>query len=521
MAETSMSIKENIIKQALDREVFLLKDIFAGEDAKQEVSSIKRECDGFTAIGVKQNTEGFVQWHVPNHNLIDNVHKLTDFRDVYISINSMLSPLRQMRNLRHLHAFWVDLDYYKIKRYKNKSSEEMIEILRKKKLFDDVEPSFFVDSGNGMYIFYLIESATVKALPIWQKIQNSFVEKFSKYGSDKMSADAVHILRLAGTINSKTHRRSRFIFNSEKQFRFEMENEPMRVYTISELSKVMLPALPYSKEQWEEIKNAKRLTKKVILSKKEVSLYNLHTLHYARMNDIEKLQELRGGKCDGLRELLCFLYRYYNCLFVKDPESALANMIDFNDKFTNPLEEKEVIAATRSAEKAYYLWEDTFEEYTSMKERPAMSTFFRKKGCYIYSNKKLIELLDIQEEEMEHLSTIISTRVKNQRSKDYRNEWKKKKSKETLRNDLGLTSRQQSKLDNLKKILQLQQDGLKQKEIAAQVGITQQAVSKLFREYSKGIIDENIIKALHMSNKPKVEVNGEFNNIYDIKDIAN
>lgn len=518
MAESQ--IKDNIIKSTLEKEVFLLKDIFAAQDAKMEVSSIKRQCDGYTAIGLKKQSDHFIQWHVPNKNLIDNVHKLIDFKDVYISINSMLSPLRQMKNLRHLHAFWVDLDYYKIKRYKNKSCEEMIEILRKKKLFKDVEPSFFIDSGNGMYIFYLIESATVKALPIWQKIQNSFVKHFSKYGSDNLSADAVHVLRLAGTINSKTDRRSRFIFNSDKTFRFEQELEPIRVYTISELSKTMLPALPYSKEEWEKVKKAKRLTKKVILSKKEISLYNLHTLHFARMNDIQKLQELRGGECGGLREVLCFLYRYYSCLFVKDPESALANVIDFNNSFKDPLSENEVIKATASAEKAYELWENTFDEYTSLDVKPAMSTFFRKKGCYIYSNRKLIELLEITEDEMDHLSTIISTKIKNKRAKDYRNEWKKKKSKETLRNDLGLTSRQQSKLDNLKKILELREKKMKQKEIATKLNITQQAVSKLLREYKNNTLDPNIIKALNSKNTVANKQSMDLNMVYDIRDIA-
>lgn len=514
------SIKENLIKEALEKDVFLLKDIFAGEDAKTEVKSIKRKCDGFTAIGMKRNKENFIQWHVPNEKLIDNVHKLVDFKDVYISINSMLSPLRQIKNLRHLHAFWVDLDYYKIKRYKNKTSEEMIEILRKKKLFKDVEPSFFVDSGNGMYIFYLIESATVKALPIWQKIQSAFVKHFSKYGSDNLSADAVHVLRLAGTINSKTDRRSRFIFNSDKTFRFEKVKEPMKVYTISELSKVMLPALPYTKEEWDKIKNTKKMTKKIKLSKKEISLYNLHTLHFARLNDIQKLQEIRNGECKGIREVLCFLYRYYSCLFIKDPISALANVIDFNESFKEPLNEKEVIAATASAEKAYRLWEETFEEYMSLEENIAMSTFFRKKGCYIYSNKKLIKLLNISEEEMDSLSTIISTKIKNKRSKDYRNEWKKQNSKEKLRNDLGLTSRQQGKLDNLRAVLDLKEKKMKQKEIAAELKITQQAVSKLLREYKNNLIDKVILNALNINDKPKTYSKDEFNEVYDIRDIA-
>lgn len=508
---------DNAIKSALESNTVYLTDYWHIEDAKKEVASIKRKSDGYTAIGLKDSVEKWVQWHVKNGDLVSSIPKLMHFQDIYISINSMLSPIRQLKNLRHLHAFWVDLDYYKIKRFKNKTSEEMIEILRSKKLFDEVEPSFFIDSGNGMYIFYLIETASMGALPIWQKIQNAFIDKFLKYGSDPLSADAVHVLRLAGTINGKTGRRSRFLFNSEKNFRYEMNDEPLRTYTIDELSKVMLPMLPHTKEEWTKIKEAKRQTKKIKESKKEIALFNLHTLHFARLNDMQNLQRIRNGDCGGLREVMCFLYRYYSCLFIKDSESALINVLDFNSQFRHPLNEKEVIEATRSAEKAYQLWETTFAEYAMSKEVTPINTYFRKAGCYIYSNKKLIELLNIEQEEMEHLSTIINTKEKNRRSKEYRNEWKKEDSKRKRRDDSGLTSRQKSKLNNLIEIIKLRDSGLKQKEIAEKLKITQQAISKLMKEYNNKTLDPNILNALEGSKpeQPKQK------KIPTIKTIAN
>lgn len=516
-------IQGNAIKSALESNTIHLNDYWHLEDAKKEVTSIKRKSDGYTAIGLKDTVEKWVQWHIKNGDLVNSLPKLMHFQDIYISINSMLSPIRQLKNLRHLHAFWVDLDYYKIKRFKNKTADEMIALLRKKKLFDEVEPSFFIDSGNGMYIFYLIETASMGALPIWQKIQTSFIEKFAKYGADPLSADAVHVLRLAGTVNSKTGRRAKFLFNSEKEFRYEMEKESLKIYTIDELSKTMLPLLPHSKEEWVKIKEAKRQTKKIKESKKEIALFNLHTLHFARLNDIQTLQKVRNGDCGGIREVMCFLYRYYSCLFIKDPESALINVLDFNSQFTCPLEEKEVIEATKSAERAYKLWENTFAEYTMLKETPPINTFFRKAGCYIYSNKKLIELLNIEQNEMTELSTIINTKEKNRRSKDYRNEWKKDESKRKRRDDSGLTSRQKSKLNNLIEILKLRDSGLKQKEIAEKLGITQQAISKLIKEYNNKTLDPNLLNAINSSNNEKkitrVKALGD-NSLFDITDLA-
>lgn len=524
----SMALKKersNAIKEAIKSPLVYLTNYKHIEDAEKEVKHLKRNCDGYTAIGLKKPDLQWIQYHIKNVELLEAIPKLIKFKDIYISINSMLSPLRQLKNLRHLHAFWVDLDYYKIKRFKNKSSEEIIEIMRKKKLFKDAEPSFFIDSGNGLYIFYLIESASVGALPIWQKIQNSFVERFLKYGADPMSADAVHVLRLAGTENTKTGRKARFLYNSQKEFEFEKSKDPIKIYTIEDLSKAMLPALPHSKEEWEKLKEAKRQTKKVKEMKKEVALFNLHTLHFARLNDIQTIQKLREGHCDGIRELMCFLYRYYNCLFIKDSQCALINALDFNKSFKNPLNESEVIKATKSAEKAYELWENTFNKYITLKDKPPISAYFRKAGCYIYSNRKLISLLNITEAEMCHLSTIISTKEKNKRAKDYRNQWKKADSKKKRRNDYGLTLRQQNKLNNLVNILKLQKDGLKQKEIAAKLNITQQAVSKLLREYKNNTLDSNILNQLKIektATKPKEKaiLNQNFK-ITDIKDIAN
>lgn len=506
-------ISKNLIKEILDSENYRLIDVRLKEDAELEIKNIKRDSDGFTAIGIKQALSVWHQWHIPNEELIEKLYKLLGREDVYFSINSMLSPLRQLKNLRHLHAFWVDLDYYKISKYKNKTTEQMIKYIRDKQEFKDIEPSFFIDSGNGLYIIYLIESATIGALPIWQNIQNSFYEKFKKYGADHQSIDAVHVLRLAGTKNSKTGKIARFIFNSEKIYRFEQIKEKINVYSIGELSKIMLPELPYSKEEWEQVKKDKVKIKKP-KSRKQLALYNLHTLHYSRLLDIQKLQELRKGECTGHRELMCFLYRYYSCLFIKNEESAIVNLLEFNSNFTNPLLKEELLNATISAEKAYSLWEKTLTDYLLLENKPPMANFFRQQGCYVYSNKKLIELLNITQDEMECLKTVISTKEKNRRSKDYRNEWKKENSKIKLRNDNGLTSRQQSKLDNLEKILKLTEEGLKQKEIAQKLNITQQAVSKLLKEYRNNTLDEVILKNLAQSREieQKDSIDNEFIN---------
>ncbi|MGL4850684.1 MAG: hypothetical protein ACRC28_17465 [Clostridium sp.] len=510
MAEVSLT-SLNMIKNALVSSSTPLISSLKIEDAKVEIQSIKDNKDGYTAIGVKDENSIFSQWHISNFKLIEKIEKLMDFKDVYISINSMLSPIRQIKNIRHLHSFWVDIDYYKIKKFRGKTTEEMIQIMRKDGHFKDVEPSFFVDSGNGMYIFYLIQSATKNALPIWQRIQDSLVKKFEKYGADPLSSDAVHVLRLPGTINSKTGRKSRIVYNTKFKFKFEFEKENnIQRYTIPYLADMFLPKLPLEKSEWEKARKSTKKKETKISNTKEINLYNLHTLHYSRMNDILNLQRIRNGKCNGSRELMTFLYRYYSCLFIKDEKEALESTMDFNSQFEIPLSESEVIKATKSAETAYIRWAKTFDLYIRLPQKVPMSKFFRENGCYVYSNKKLIKLLEITEAEMDSLKTIISVKEKNKRAKDYRNEWNKAESKKNCRLDNGLTKRQMSKLHNLTMILKLTEAKMKQKEIATLLNITQQAVSKLLNEWKTGQIETLLIKEylkIKASNKNTTENN--------------
>jgi len=177
--------------------------------------------------------------------------------------------------------------------------------------------------------------------------------------------------------------------------------------------------------------------------------------------DIAKLQELRDGYCrvdgelvtTGQRELMCFLYRYYSCLFLHDEEEALRQTLEFNKRFVEPLSENEVISATKSAEKAFKEWQET------------------GKRKYNYRNSTLIELLEITEEEQKHLKTIISTNEKYRR--------KNKKRREERRDETGMTTRERQKLETVKQVKELNQQGLKQTQIAKKLGITQSTVSRI------------------------------------------
>ena len=113
--------------------------------------------------------------------------------------------------------------------------------------------------------------------------------------------------------------------------------------------------------------------------------------------------------------------------------------------FIYPLKEKEVIRATRSAEKVY----------------------LSKNKDYRYKNETLIELLLITELEETYMSTIISDK-EFKRRKNIRN---KKAYEEKLRAD-GKVSEKDKIAERRAKIKDLLAQGLKQKDICSQLDIS-------------------------------------------------
>ncbi|WP_415277099.1 helix-turn-helix transcriptional regulator [Clostridium perfringens] len=497
--------KHNLIKLCHARESIKLVDVNRSDDAEREIDSIHESGNGFIVFAMKD--DAWYQWSFKKDD-ISNIfiqNLLGMDKDTYMSINSFKSPKKLISNLFGLNAIWSDIDFYNTK-YKNKTYEEMIQIISKNKIIKKMPPSMFIYSGKGLYTIWLLENAHAgKCLPLWNKLMSVIQEEFLRYGADPKSAEASHVLRLAGSKNSKTGNNAKIVKDS---FYFN----PRR-YNLDEISKLILPELKYSKEEW-----SKRLAKKKDNKSKEmykavcktISLFNVHSLNYARMQDLQKIVELRKGQCTGMRELIIFLYRYWANCYHKDAHIALDEALELNKMFTEPLTENEVIKATKRAEIAAEIWQGKLDEYLALDKKPSVKKFFEGTGCYIYSNKKLIEILDIQQEEMEkgELLTIINTKEKNRRNKDYRAEWKRN----NRRNENGLTPREQGKFDKIYAILEFKEQKITQKEMAEKLGCSIKTIEKYIKEIkekniTKKTITSNSEQGIHLTKITDTELN--------------
>ncbi len=363
---------------------------------------------------VENGQAGFKQYHYRYSDLLKQELK---GENTFISLNTFYRTYRRIEFIKELNANHIDLDTYK-----TGFTKEQILIDLEENHFNKTipRPTFIVDSGRGLYLEWKINAVPSMALPLWKAVQEYLYSVLRSYGADRQALDCTRVLRSVGSKNSKTGTLVHVL---------DMYDY---VYDLREIQREFLPELK-PKE-----KNKGR-------PKKINFIYRERSLYYARIQDIIKLCELREYDLKGHRELILFLYRYYLCSFSNDIKKALEDVLELNSEFIQPLSEKEVIRATRSAEKCYL---DKIKEYK-------------------YKNNTLIDLLEITGDEQKHMITIISNREYKRRE----NIRGKKNYREQLKAQGKLTKKEELNILR-KKIKKLRLEGYKNKMIMDILGIT-------------------------------------------------
>ncbi|MCF8567714.1 helix-turn-helix domain-containing protein [Alicyclobacillus tolerans] len=361
--------------------------------------------------------------------------------DVYFSQNTFYRPSRKIEYIRQLRALYVDVDCYLL----NFDPEWVIGSMETGLFRDKLpDPNIIIHSGRGIALVWFLEPVPAKALPLWQAVENYLVRQLSSFGGDAKATDAARILRMGGTVNSKS-------------------NEPVLVqyrheyrYQLRDIEREYLP--PLSPKKLREQVDAE--------AKVHHKMYKVYSLHYTRLTDLVKLCELREWNVTGHREVILFLYRYWSCCFLADTEEALQGTLELNEQFTEPLPEREVVRATKSAEKAFYA-----------KSNPEANRIAKEKGYpgagYNVRNAKLIEWLDISEDEEVHMQTIIGRNEKRRRDRE---------STMKQRREQGVRPRDEYIAEAEKRrqeAVRLREQGKSYRAIGSELGISHTQVSRL------------------------------------------
>jgi hypothetical protein len=383
-------------------------------NAKDYVKDLHGPNDGFITIAKNQKT-----WKQQYFNDINKINIRLNTKDTYVSQNSFINQSRRLINLNRLHSIYIDIDCYT----KNLTKEAVIFFLEE--MYGEIpRPNYLVDSGRGVYYIILIDE-NKKKLPEWQVIEKFLFSKMEWLGADAKCLDATRVLRVVDSVNSRNNQRVTILDHYDYN------------YSIDEILENYIPEIPKAKKAKKKKKGRPR---------KIVSLYNLYTLYHSRIEDIETLCRIRNYNMTGYRETTLFLYRYFSNVYHDDEDEALYNALELNKKFTEPLNEIELIEDTESASRYY------------------------KDLKYKYSNAKLIKLLDITEEEQKQLSTIISTKEKYRR-----NNLRRYKER---RNDEGKTEKEIEIEKRKESVRELKQKKYTNKEIAKKLGITERTVKR-------------------------------------------
>ncbi|MGL5752795.1 MAG: helix-turn-helix domain-containing protein, partial [Paraclostridium sp.] len=364
----------------------------------------------------------YSQWHYKKNELLEQTEDIINDINAYVSQNTFYRPQRRIENIKELRAIYIDIDCYN-----SKYTKDAVQYFLENDLYGHKipRPNYLIDSGRGLYYVILIKPVPSMAMPLWYAVQRYLYNVLKPFGADANALDPTRVLRIVGTMNSK----SGTCVEVLDAYDYE--------YSLKEIQQEYLPEIS-------EKKKGKGRPKKM------VSLFTEYSLYYSRVKDITKVCELRDYDMEGHREVTLFLYRYFSACFTQDADEALSRALELNSMFKKPLPEVEVIRDTKSATRAY------------------------ENKLYKYTNAKLIEILDIDETEQRSLETIIGTKEKYRRNNERRYN--------AIRNEKGLTNKQQE-LEDLKiKIGKLKEEGKSVRKISEILGISKSKVGRILKD---------------------------------------
>lgn len=373
--------------------------------------------------------------------------ELESLDNVFFSQNTFKKFKKSGEHLFELKALYLDIDYYRTG-YTLEQVLYAIEQMVSEHIIPP--PTQIVDSGHGLYVTWRIKRLPACAIKLWRMVEDYLYLQFKNMGADRKSLEPTRVMRFAGSLNAKY---------PEKKMVHVLSTYPVE-YDIHHLQ---YEYLEYPSPKTRRTKQREREKGKIVLFKK-----NIYTLYCNRREDILSLCKIRNFEMTGIREMTLFLYRYYSCLTVTDPQAALEMMLELNDQFTEPCAHSTVRRATRSAERA------------AAEER------------YNYRSSTLVEILHITEEEMMLqynnsedyiLKTIITKEIKYKRKNINRNA--------ARRNDLGQTKTEINREDNLKLVQELYELGLTQQKIADEMDLS----LRMVQNYCKELKEQGLISS--------------------------
>lgn len=309
----------------------------------------------------------------------------TDLLDTYTTVHTFRGYKRTSDRVFNFGSIFIDLDCHsddpdQIQTAKMRTVEILEDAFSDGRL---AVPTMITDSGRGFGLQYILDKSiantwkTEKIKAFYKKVRKKLYVKYQEILSadpqaaqpDASVLDDARVCRIPGTYNVAADTYCRLIAVSGK------------CYELSDLVQGCNLWDWKSEEEYKKAKEEKERKKKEIASRPVVPFaeYRLPFLS-TRLEQLEKLQEMRGADCEGCREQMLFIA--YSALVQIDRSTAAVRLQEINKQFTDPLPQAEL---------------DHIIQETDQ------SVGIDHKGYYKLSNVYVVDMLALTEEEIKAL----------------------------------------------------------------------------------------------------------------------
>lgn len=377
---------------------------------------------------------------------------------VYIS-QQRFRGWRRVANLNELGAMYVDLDYHKRPKLRDMHPlgvlEDALIVLERAQI---PRPTIAIFSGRGLYLLWIHEAVTRKALPRWNACQKYLWEVLKPLGADRASTDAARVLRLPGSVNGKSG------------LTVEPITPPGEIYGFENLCSEILP-IDRADLHDIRIQRARSLASRRARKPREgrgehPQGWNGATLWEGRLSDLQRLRELRfmDAEMDDYRDRWLFIAGVAMS-WIAIPQVlqrelyALAREAGGWTDAQTKSKMREVFYRTRQAAQGQTM------EYAGLKIDPR----------YRFRNSTVIDWLEITSEEEAEMQFFISDDTRRRRQRERERE---------RRRDSGMMERSEylSIADhNRREAVRLRSEGHTQRQIADTLNLSTRHVKRLLK----------------------------------------
>jgi len=373
--------------------------------------------------------------------------------NVYQSQNGFYGSRRLNDKVAALTSCYVDLDTYNVPGLEDVGPAELLD--KAIALLPWLPaPTAVIHSGRGYYFDWVFKTPlSPENLPRWQWVEDKLIESLAPLGADVAVRDAARVLRVVGTVNSKSGR---------PVAGYSQTAAPM---LFSALEKAVRRAFPVTKQ--DVTRSAAQaglehqVTQRTSVASREYFL-KWADYHLKRMADYHRLAQLRGSPhMPDFRSRLLYLYAVSGAWFWSDRAQAEHELAAFacehfkdGHRYTAKRVGAVLERMTQAKQGMAHVWKGR-----------QVSRRYKTTTDYV------LKLLEVAEDEQRGMDVLIGSKEKERR----RTEKRREQGIEPREAYRGRAAERRSEARRLR------QSGLTQAEIAERLGVTQPAVSNYLR----------------------------------------